>query len=118
TQPETDHAHVDAHGLHGEPLVLLRPIEPLDRFAEAFADGVRLAVVGEVGNQEAELVAAEPRVEIRGPRPETLLRQEIVRAHLLAQQRRDALDDAVADGVSERVVVPLEAGDVDQSYSG
>ncbi|MGC4084269.1 MAG: hypothetical protein QM736_19710 [Vicinamibacterales bacterium] len=40
---------------------------------------------------------------------------EILRAHLLAEQRRDATDDAVADGVPERVVVPLEAVDVGEA---
>ena len=50
---------------------------------------------------------------LRGP--EALLRQQVVRAHLLAQQRRDAFDDAIADRVAERVVVPLEPGDVDEA---
>ena len=51
----------------------------------------------------------------RTPIAEPLLRDEIVRADLLAQQLRDPLDDAIADGVAERVVVPLESGDVDEA---
>src|SRR5437667_2553720 len=78
---------------------------------------------GEIRNQEAELVAAEPRVQIARARarpflprvPEALLREEVVAARLLAQQRRDALDDPIADGMAERVVVPLEAGDIDEA---
>jgi len=44
-----------------------------------------------------------------------LHRQEILRADLVRQDARDPLDDAVADGVAERVVVPLEAVDVDDA---
>ena len=78
---------------------------------------MRLVAFGEVGNQEAELVAAEPRVQILcAPRPDrTLLRDEVVGPHLFAQQRGHALDDPIADRVAERVVVPLEPGDVDEA---
>src|SRR4029077_11123993 len=93
---------------------LERPVVALDRITEALADGVRLMALGDVGNQEAELVAAEERVQILVARTDALLRQQVVGAYLFAQQRRDALDDAIADGVAERVVVPLEAGDIDQ----
>ena len=47
--------------------------------------------------------------------PCAFLGDEVVGAHLLAQQLRHALDDPVADGVAERVVVPLEPGDIDQA---
>ena len=55
------------------------------------------------------------RFDVRSLIRDAFLRDEVVRAHLLAQQLRDALDDAIADGVAERVVVPLEPGDVDQA---
>ena len=115
SQPEADDADVDAHRLRREPAILERPVVALDGFAKALADGVRLVTFGEVGDEEAELVAAEARVQILVARAEAFLREQVVRAHLLAQQRRDALDDAIADRVAERVVVPLEAGDVDQA---
>jgi hypothetical protein len=35
-------------------------------------------------------------VQVLAARTEALLRQQVVRAHLLAQQRRDAFDDAIA----------------------
>jgi hypothetical protein len=44
------------------------------------------------------------------------LRDEVVGADLLAEDRRNALDDAVAHRVAERVVVPLEPGDVDEAH--
>ena len=44
-----------------------------------------------------------------------LLREQVVGADLFAQQVRDALDDAIADGMTERVVVPLESGDIDET---
>src|SRR5439155_4547454 len=84
---------------------------------------MRLMAGGEIRNEEAELVAAEPRVQISRARTgpflarvaEALLRKEVVAAHLFAQQRRDALDDPVADGMAERIVVPFEAGDIDEA---
>ena len=45
----------------------------------------------------------------------TLLREEVVGPDLLAEQRGHALDDPVADRMAERVVVPLEPGDVDEA---
>ena len=41
--------------------------------------------------------------------------EEVLRADLIGENPRDALDDAIADRVTERVVVPLEAGDVDDA---
>src|SRR4029079_12893333 len=73
---------------------------------------------------EAELVAAETGVEIPGSRTDALglaarrrplLRNEVVGSDLFSQQSGDPFDDAIADGVSQRVVVPLEAGDIDQT---
>src|SRR5215510_5650678 len=78
---------------------------------------------GQIRNQEAELVAAESRVQIfrarSGPLlarvPDALLREDIVAAHLLAQKGGDTFDDAVAGRMAERVVVPLEAREVDEA---
>ena len=88
-EPQADDADVDAHRLHRQPPIFERPVVAFDRLAEALADGVRLVVLGEVGNEEAELVAAEPRVEIlRRAAPSALLREQVVGPHLLAQQLR------------------------------
>ena len=57
--------------------------------------------------------ACRSRVLRVGRRP--LLGDQVVGPHLLAQQLRDALDDPIADRVAERVVVPLEAGDIDEA---
>src|SRR5262245_15129267 len=115
-EPQADDPDVDARRLHGQAAVLERPVEALDRRAEPLADRVRLVIVGEIRNEETELVAAKPRVEILGPRAAgPFLGDEIVRARLLAQNLGDALDDAIADCMSERVVVPLEPGDVDEA---
>src|SRR5207247_6268321 len=67
-----------------------------------------------IWREETELVAAEACMQIFGPRSRQLLRDDVVGAHLLAEERGDALDDPVADRVAERVVVPLEPGDIDQ----
>src|SRR5207244_7995832 len=89
--------------------------EAFDRCADPFTDRVGLVVVGEIGNEETELVAAEPRVQILRSRPaDTLLRDQIVGPRLFAQQVRDSLDDAIADRMAERVVVPFEPGDIDE----
>ena len=42
-----------------------------------------------------------------------LEREEVFRADLIGEHARDALNDPIAHRVAERVVVPLEAGDVD-----
>ena len=61
--------------------------------------------------------SSPPKRACRSGRPpaRALLRDHVVGSGLLAQDIRDALDDAVADGVPERVVVPLETGDVDEA---
>ena len=92
------------------------PVVAFDRLAEALGDDPRRAEVIEVGNQEAELVAAEAGVELlAGAELRRLLRDQVVGPDLFAEQTRDAVDDAVAERVTERVVVPLERGDVDQA---
>ena len=63
-EPQADDADVHAHRLHRQASILERPVVALDRLAKALADGVRLVTLGQVGDQEAELVAAEPRVQI------------------------------------------------------
>src|SRR6185436_5047637 len=84
-QPQADNADVNAHRLRGEAAIFERPVEALDRFAKALADRVRLVALGEIGDEEAELVAAEARMQILAARPEAFLRQQVIRAHLLAQ---------------------------------
>ena len=104
-------------GLLREPRVLGHPVVAFDRLAKALGDDPRRAEVIEVGNEEAELVAAEAGVELlAGAELGRLLRDEVVGPDLLAEQTRDAVDDAVAQRVTERVVVPLERGDVDQAH--
>ena len=83
-------------------------------------DGVHLGVAAEVGDQKAEFITPEAGVEILA---RTLLartlrmlpRDEIVAPHLFAQQLSHPLDNLIAHGVAERVVVPLEAADIDQA---
>src|SRR5207248_6050000 len=110
-EPQTDHTDVDTNRLRREAFVFERPIEAFHRFPETLADGVRLRAFGEVRDEKAEFVAAEPRVQVL---PGTLLRDDVVGPGLLAQQLRHAFDDSVTHGVSERVVVPLESRNVDK----
>jgi len=104
-EPQADDADIDMDGLRFEPFVFRGPIVPLDGFAEPFSDRVRLRALGQIGNQKAELVAAEPRVQIlrlRGAEHRPFLREQVVGSHLLAEQMRHALDNPVADGVPGR----------------
>ena len=71
--------------------------------------------VGEVGNQEAEFVAAEARVQLVALVARAVLRHDVVGADLLAQQPRDPFDDAVAEGVPVGVVEALERADVHET---
>ena len=96
-------------------VILDRPVVALDRFAEALGDRVGLAMFGQIGNQEAEFVAAESRMQFARARSGRSWTSTSCDADLLAQQLRDADDDPIADGMTERVVVPLEAGDIDQA---
>ena len=79
-----------------------------DRFLEAIGDLERLVASGQVGNQETELVAAEPGVQV-APFAGPLQGEEVLGPDLIGQNSRDPLDNAVADRVPEGVVVPLEA---------
>ena len=116
SEPEADYADVDADRLRGQTTVFEGPVVALDRFTEAFRDGVRLVIFGQIGNLKAEFVAAEARVQILRLRPAgPFLRQQVVGPDLFAQQLRDPFDNLIADGVTQGVVVPLESGDIDQS---
>ena len=56
-----------------------------------------------------------PGVQVARPAPAGLLRDEVVGPDLLAENRRDPLDDPIADRMAERVVVPLERRDIDEA---
>src|SRR5205814_4808439 len=116
-EPQADNSDVDMHRLHRKATLLDRPVEAFNRLAKPFTDGMGLAAFGKIGNQETEFVPAKPRVQILRSRlaARAFLREEIVRSHLFAQQRSHPLDDAIAYGMTERIVVPLEAGDIDQT---
>ena len=58
------HADVDADRFLDEPHVLALPLETFDGFAEALGNDPRVAEMIEVWIEEAELVAAEPRVQL------------------------------------------------------
>src|SRR5882762_2088564 len=115
-QQQADDPHVDANGFLGQPRVVRLPVVALNRLAEAFGDDPRRAAVVEVGDEEAEFVAPEPRVQILArAHVHGFLGDQVVGAHLLAQQPRDAIDNLVARRMPERVVVPLERVDIDQA---
>ena len=83
---QADDADVHADRLRRETPILDGPVVAFDRLAEALGDGVRLVALGEIRNQEAEFVAAEPRVEILRRVRRPLLRDQVVGPHLFAQQ--------------------------------
>ena len=114
TEPQAYDPDVDGDRLGGQPLVLVAPVIALDRLLEAAGDDRRLGAAGQIGNQETELVAAEPGVQI-ARLARAFEREEILGADLVREDPRDPLDDAVAERMPERVVVPLEAGDIDDA---
>ena len=90
------------------------PVVALDRLLEALGNLGGFDAARQMWNQEAELVAAESRVEI-ARLADALERQHVFRADLIREDLRYPLDDAVANGMSEGVVVALEAGNVDDA---
>src|SRR5688500_12438482 len=111
-EAETDNPDVHLNWTRREAAVLPRPVVRFDGLLETSGDLGGLDATRKVGNQKTELVAAESRVKI-ACLAGTFEREEVLRPDLIGQEARDALDDAIADGMPERVVVPLEAGDVD-----
>src|SRR5262249_10892868 len=109
---ETDDANVDLDRFGREAAIFARPVVSLDRCLEAAGDFGGFGAARKIRDQEAELVAAEPRVEVT-PLAAALEREQVFRANLIRGNARDGLDDPIAECVAERVVVPLEAGDVD-----
>ena len=72
--------------------------------------------VGEIRDEEAELVAAEARVQLMALVAGAVPRHDVLGADLLAQQARHPLDDAIAEGVPVGVVEALERADVHQAH--
>src|SRR6476620_475373 len=115
-QHHADDADVDADRLLGQPRVLAGPVMTFDSFAESFGDDPRGAALVDIRNEEAEFVAAQSCVQVlTGARVQRLLRDQVVGAHLLAKQPGDAIDNPVTGRVAERVVVPLERVDIDET---
>ena len=92
---QADDADVDPHRAGGEAAIVARPVVRLDRLLEAIGNLERLVAAGQVRDQEAELVAAEPGVQV-ARLAAALQRQEVLGADLIGQDARDPLDDAVA----------------------
>ena len=86
-EAQADDADVDTHRLHGEPLILGGPVVALDRFPESLGDGVGLVVLGQVGDEEAELVAAQARVQFPRFDAGPFLGKEVVGADLLPDEK-------------------------------
>src|SRR4029079_6359693 len=106
-QAQADHPDVHADGTRRQAAIVARPVVRFDRPLEPLGDLDGFAAAGQIGNEEAELVPAEPRVQIAGFA--ALYGEEVLRPDLVRENPSDALDDAIAHRVAERVVVPLEA---------
>src|SRR5687768_6791937 len=114
SEAQADDADIDAHRAFRQALLFARPVMPFHRRLEAVRDLDRFGAAGQVGNQKAELVAAESGVQVaRSAR--ALHRKKVFGADLIRQDVRYAFDDPVAHGVTERVVVPLETADIDDT---
>ena len=108
-------AHVHRHAAGRESIVLVRPVVAFNRRAEPLGNDPAVAGIGEIGDEEAELVAAESRVQLVALVRRPVLRHDVLRANLLAQQARDAFDDPVSQRVPVGVVEILERADVHQA---
>jgi hypothetical protein len=76
-------------------------VGPAQRVDQLARDGGEVLGVVDAGQQQDELVAAEPR-------------DGVALAHALAEPRGDATQQGVADGVAKAVVDLLEAVEVDE----
>ena len=110
---QAGHTDIDVHRHAAEAGIRSRPVVSRHRFPEPVRDRLRGGRLIEVGQKEAELIAAEPRVERRGGVSFVLwMRDPVRRADFTSQQLGHRLDDAIAGGMAERVVMRLEGGDV------
>ena len=111
---QADDADIDAYRLARQAAIVAAPVVPLDRVLEPIGDFAGFGAPRQVWNQETELVATETRVQIaRVAAP--FERQKVLGSDLIGENARDALDDLVPHRVAERVVVMLEAVDVDDT---
>src|SRR4029079_9594499 len=95
--------------------IVAAPVVRFDRVLETVGDLDRLGATRKIGDQKAELVAAESRVKIARVGAAAFKGEKVFRTNLIRKNARNAFDDPIADGVTERVVVPLEAVDVDDA---
>ena len=63
-EPQADDADVDLDRLFNQPCILAAPVEAFDRLAEPLGDDPRVVRIVELGNQEAEFVAAKAGVQL------------------------------------------------------
>jgi hypothetical protein len=105
------------HPVSGEPRIVAGPVVALDRFAEAFGDDPRGAALVEIGNEKAEFVAPEPRVQILTSACTSTASCAIKSSERTCSRssRATRIDNLVARRVAERIVVPLERIDIDQA---
>jgi len=63
-EPEAHHADIHLHRTRRQPAIFARPVVLLDGRLEAPGDLDRLMTTRQIGDEEAELVAAEPGVQV------------------------------------------------------
>ena len=94
-EAQADDADVHADRFLRQARILLPPVVALDSGLEPAGNHRRFGAAGKVRNQEAELVAAEPRMQI--PRAAGALDgQEVLRTNLVGKNPRHPFDDPVA----------------------
>ncbi len=113
-----DHSHVHQHRMPYEREVFLMPAVALEPGLEARGDGPCIFGLRQGREEERELVTAKPGVQfpqVSRTVPAQILSQQILGAQVLGEDAGHAGDDAVPDGMAERVVDPLEARQVDDA---
>jgi hypothetical protein len=110
-EPEADHPNVDLDRVGAQPFVFGAPVMSLDGLLEPLGNVSGLDAARKLRYQETELVAPETRMQV-ARLVATFHGQEVLGADLIRQNLRHALDDAIAGGMAQRVVVAFEAGNV------
>src|SRR5687768_226403 len=101
TEMQAGDADVDVDRRPAKAGIDRRPVAAGNRLPESLGHGLRGGRLIEIREEEAELIAAEARVQ-RGSGPAFVLRMSdaIRRTHLAAQQPGHRLDDPVPGGVA------------------
>ena len=115
TEVKTHDADIDADRPRHQPPIVAAPVVSFDCALEAIGNFNCLCTTRQVRDQKTELVATEPGVKIASVSPSPFERKKVLGPDLIRKNASDAFDDPIANRMTERVVVKLEAVDIDDA---